>query len=150
MIESRNYHDQSGIALITALVTLLIVTIIGISGLNSSMMQSKVAASIKEYYSAFQAAETAISIAQRSPQSFTAAITNGSSASVSTDSADALYSNTTLSAEVNYMGEGTMVFDSSIGTFKPQYFAIDGSATRTGSKGTATHSQGYRVLAPSS
>ena len=149
MRKSESCLFQSGIALITALVTLLVVTIIGISSLNSSMMQSKVTASIKEFYSGFQAAETAISIAQRSPGSFSTAITTGSPTNVLMDDVAGLYSNTTLSAQVNYLGEGTMVFNSSIGTFKPQYFAIDGSAARTGSKGSATHSQGYRVLAPS-
>ena len=149
MRKSESCISQSGVALITALVTLLIVTLIGISSLNASMMESKVTASVKEFYSGFQAAETAISVAQRNPGSFSEAITAGTPINVPMDSAAGLYTNTTLSAKLSYSGEGTLAFNSSIGTFKPQYFAIEGSVERTGSKGAATHIQGYRILAPS-
>ncbi len=150
MILSRAFHDQSGVALITVLFTVLVVTIIGLSSLNSSLIQSKVSASTREYYSAFQAAETALSIAQGSPLSFKNAIATGTPVSVSTSSASGLYPSTTLEANILYLSEGTLVLGSSIGTFKPQFFAIDGRATRTGSKGAATHRQGFRIIAPSS
>jgi len=145
---SKKTQNQHGIALMTALVTLLIVTIIGISSLHNSYMQSKIAASTKEFYSTFQAAETALSIAKRDSPSFTAAITSGNITSISVNSVNGLYTNTTLAAEIDYVGEGTLVFNSSVGTFKPQFFAINGTAARTGSKGSAIHSQGYRILAP--
>lgn len=146
---SKKIQNQYGIALITALVTLLIVTIIGISSLHNSYMQSKIAASTKEFYSTYQAAETALSIAKRNSPSFTAAIISGNTVSIPVNSVNGLYTNTTLAAEIDYVGEGTLVFSSSIGTFKPQFFAINATANRTGSKGFATHSQGYRILAPS-
>ena len=113
-------------------------------------MESKVSASTKEFYSGFQAAETAISVAQRTSGSFSDAITAGTPIIVPMDSAAGLYPNTALSARVSYNSEGTVAFNSSIGTFKPLYFTIEGNVVRTGSKGSATHIQGYRVLAPSS
>lgn len=142
--------NQSGIALVVALVVLLIITIIGLSSMNSSLMQTKVASGTKEYYSAFQAAETALSVAARNTPAFAAAITMPGPVTVPMDTASGLYPNSTLSATVTYQGEGTLPQNSSAGKFKPQYFIINGNVTREGSRAATSHSQGFTVLSPSS
>lgn len=57
----RNYHaSQRGTALVFALVTLLILTIIGVSAMNTTTLQEKMAHNLKDKNLAFQAAESAL------------------------------------------------------------------------------------------
>lgn len=53
-------QSQTGVALITALIILLILTIIGITALNTSALQGRMAGSIQDSTFAFQAAESGL------------------------------------------------------------------------------------------
>lgn len=54
------FKPQSGVALVTALIILLILTIIGITALNTSALQGRMAGSIQDTTFAFQAAESGL------------------------------------------------------------------------------------------
>lgn len=57
----KNYHAaERGTALIFALVALLILTIIGVSAMNTTTLQEKMAHNLKDKNLAFQAAESAL------------------------------------------------------------------------------------------
>lgn len=58
-------HQQQGAALFTALIFLLILAILGISSMNDTIMQGKMAAAIQDGNVALQGAETAVRAAER-------------------------------------------------------------------------------------
>lgn len=55
---------QEGAALVVALVFLLILTILGVGALNTTVLQEKMAGNTKEKNTAFQAAESALIVAE--------------------------------------------------------------------------------------
>ncbi len=59
--------DQRGAILVTGLILLMVVTVLGISGMNTAMLELTMAGNTQNHQEAFQAAETGIdiSIAQR-------------------------------------------------------------------------------------
>jgi type IV pilus assembly protein PilX len=77
---------QSGMSLFPALMFLLVLAVLGVSALNSSVMQEKMVSNTKDTNLAFQAAEAALRDAEAdvernkdlwSPTSFTSTCTNG-------------------------------------------------------------------------
>lgn len=148
---SKPGHRQQGMVLIIALVVLLVVTILGTSALTSTVVDIRVASNSSESYAAFQAAETVLEDSQEDITTFQNSITAGLgtpvSLSVATDVSD-LYPNTTLTATVEYVSEGTVAYGSSIYKFKPQRFIVRGDASRDGSQAQAIHQRGIAVLSP--
>lgn len=151
----RNRKDgctrQGGVALIFVLVVLLIATILGLSAVNSSLLDTQVAGNASETHTSFQAAETLLAITRSSPSNtFSNAITIApTTVSISVPAPVASeFSDTAMTATLNYVGEGTVAFGSSIGKFKPQQFTARGTVTRTNSGASATHAQGIVVLSP--
>lgn len=63
--EMRNRHRQSGTALIVSLIILAIVTLLGVTGMQSSNTELKLAASQRDRGVAFEAAEAALSIVEK-------------------------------------------------------------------------------------
>lgn len=57
---------QSGVVLAISLVMLLLLTLIGITGTQTSSLQEKMAGNLRDKDLAFQAAESALAVAQRS------------------------------------------------------------------------------------
>lgn len=55
-------HRQRGVALVMALVFLLLMTIIGITALNTTALEEKMAGNVKDRNLAFQAAESALTL----------------------------------------------------------------------------------------
>lgn len=53
-------HGQRGTALVMALVVLLLLTIIGVSAMNTTQMQERMSGNLKDKTLAFEAAETAL------------------------------------------------------------------------------------------
>jgi type IV pilus assembly protein PilX len=79
-------RDQSGMSLFPALMFLLVLAVLGVSALNSTVMQEKMVSNTKDTNLAFQAAEAALRDAESdveknnnfwTPTTFTAACTNG-------------------------------------------------------------------------
>ena len=61
---------QSGTALVMALVILMILTILGISSMNTSIMEEKMSGNIQDLNRAFEAAESGLSKAITTPGAF--------------------------------------------------------------------------------
>jgi len=141
---------QHGVALILVLVVLLVTTILGLSAVNSTLIDTQVAGNASEARTTFQASETLLAVVRNQPISkYSEAIIGGTTLSIAppSDVSSALPS-TTLGATLRYEGEGTVAFGSSIGKFKPQMFKSVGTATRDVSGASASHAQGMVVLAP--
>jgi type IV pilus assembly protein PilX len=58
----RPLHQQRGAALITALVMLVILTLLGLAGMTTSTMEERMAANAQEMNRAFQAAATGLEL----------------------------------------------------------------------------------------
>lgn len=61
---SRIVNKQQGVALIMALVFLVLLTILGLTAMNTTSLEEKMAGNIKDKNAAFQAAEAALSGAE--------------------------------------------------------------------------------------
>jgi len=59
-ISTINHHQQSGVVLVVSLLILLVLTLLGISSLDGSIMEEKMAANTQTANTTFQAAESAI------------------------------------------------------------------------------------------
>ena len=58
--QTGNIERQSGAVLVISLVILLVITLIGVAGMNSSVMQERMAANAQNANRAFQAAESSV------------------------------------------------------------------------------------------
>jgi type IV pilus assembly protein PilX len=63
-IHSFDAGSQKGVALVMAMVFLLLLTMLGISALSTTSLEEKMAANTKERNTAFQAAESALMVAE--------------------------------------------------------------------------------------
>lgn len=145
-------NRESGVALIFVLVVLLVTTIIGVSGLNSTMLDTQVAGNATETRTAFQAAENLLAAARSSDVGvFSSSIVQGVGSVTTLQIATAMqnsHANTNLQSTLRYQGAGTVAFGSSITKFKPQRFEARAQVQRLGSGARATHEQGIVVLSP--
>lgn len=70
-MKNMTMQSQRGVALIVALVLLLILTVVGVAGMQDTMMQEKMVANMRDRNLAFQAAEAALRGGERYLQSAT-------------------------------------------------------------------------------
>ncbi|MTW23046.1 pilus assembly PilX family protein [Allochromatium palmeri] len=61
----KNKYSQQGAVLIVSLIMLLLLTIIGVSGMRGVTMQERMAGNLKEQYRSFQSAEAALRLAEQ-------------------------------------------------------------------------------------
>lgn len=89
-------QQQRGIALAVALIMLVILTIIGVSSMNTTNLQEKMATSMQELYQAFTAAESAV----------TKAVNNASSLNVNqaVNSATSSYGHAQAKTTTEFIG----------------------------------------------
>jgi len=59
-------HHQTGAALLISLILLLVLTFLGISSMQTTTLEERMAANQKDYYLAFEAAEYALVVAEES------------------------------------------------------------------------------------
>lgn len=64
-LQPLGYSSQRGVALVIGLVFLVILTLLGISALNTTALQEKMAFNTKDRNLAFQASESALRVAER-------------------------------------------------------------------------------------
>jgi type IV pilus assembly protein PilX len=62
---STHKHIQSGAALVVSLLILLVMTLIGISSMQTTTMQEKMSSNLREHEQAFEAAESALRAAEQ-------------------------------------------------------------------------------------
>ena len=81
-----NMHCQSGSVLIISLIVMLILTILGVSGMKTSVLEEKMAGNLRDNQLAFQAAEATLREAEQFIQKNIVSTTN-----FDTDGSDGLY-----------------------------------------------------------
>lgn len=141
----RGIRRQRGTTLVVSLILLLVLTVLGVSGMSTSALELTMASNTQYHEDAFQAAETGIDIAVAT-RNFT---TLAPSAVPLTPLGDGTYQTQGLTT----FAETTPVPDAgfSMGTNSGsvQAFHFDIVATGTGPRGaTATHTQSFYVVGP--
>ncbi len=137
--------SQHGAALVVSLILLLIVTLIGISGMQSTVLQEKMSGNFKDKNSAFQAAEAALREGEAKAETL-----SGHTGMNSTCSAGLCYNGaggTPLATLETYLKSGNgIVADEVVTGLKPVYL-IDGVKSRP--PGSTGWRYMYRVIAAS-
>jgi hypothetical protein len=60
VMRTKHYRQQSGAALIVALILLLVLTLLGVSAMNTTGLEEKMAANMQEHHRAYNAAQSGI------------------------------------------------------------------------------------------
>jgi type IV pilus assembly protein PilX len=147
-MKNRQYKQQRGFVLILALVMLAVLTLIGVSSMNSANIELKAAANAKQHQVAFNATQSLLEFTISKPgtnvidyqtMSMTPQLYNGY----------VLAGASALSATVNYIGCGKGVggsLEAGRG-FSYNFYNVRGSASNA--TGTATSNQVLGVRYPS-
>jgi len=104
-------HQQKGAALAISLIMLLLLTIIGVTAMQSTIMQERMAGNSRERSNAFQVAEAAL----RDGEKYLIANLNPSFLSTSSNSGDGLYFENTSANEAWYLTKTSVTASSVIG-----------------------------------
>jgi type IV pilus assembly protein PilX len=143
-------HAQQGAALIIGLLLLLVLTILGVSGMNSASLEFMMAGNEQFKNNAFQAAETGLSAVTPDPSRFVASKTV---TQFSVTNAAIASSSDTYSAAVAFLGKGgsvsgnTTSSSGSATVLKAYYFTV--TATGNSARGAqATNIQGLARIGP--
>jgi hypothetical protein len=139
-------RQQQGVVLVTALVFLVILTLLGITSMSTNTLEERMAANSQDMNRAFQTAETGVAQAFSAAGTFagtTANFTSNGQDSVGTYSATSGYSS-------SYRGSESIQFQdidnaASAGTFKYHYFDVQSTGS-TQSGATTTVAVGARLL----
>jgi hypothetical protein len=140
-------RQQRGVVLITALVFLVILTLLGITSMSTNTLEERMAANSQDINRAFQTAETGVAQAFSASGTFSGTTANFSSAGQ--DTAVGTYGATTTYSS-SYRGSESIQFQdisnaASAGTFKYHYFDLQSTgATQSGA--TTTVGVGARLL----
>ena len=140
---------QGGLALITTLVILVIVTLLGTSTVRVSLLKEKMAANAMYYNSAFQTSESAVAGALADNALLSQAIDTGS-ASQTVDLSDTSLDG---SAQVTYLGAGPAPgFSIGVnkGSFVSYLFDVTGTGRLPAVGVESVTSQGAQRIAPKS
>ena len=136
--------DQHGAALITALVLLVILTMLGLSSMSTNTMEERMAANSQEINRAFQTAETGLELAFSDESSFSLNNTvdnpsTGSNNNVGTYSADTDYTVAYRQKTSPKRGSG---WDSS---FSFYHFDLTSTGSTNSGATTTLHAGAYQV-----
>ncbi len=144
----RNEQDsrQRGIALIASLLMLLVMTLIGLSAMERTMTEEKMASNSQQKAMTFQAAETAIQ--QFLDGSNDVVYTNSINGEDTTISYHQDGDTISISASMEYIGE-TMVLGNSVGDVGYE-FELTGVGSIAGTSASSTNVQGVLYIMPGS
>jgi type IV pilus assembly protein PilX len=143
---SRHMRRQSGAVLIVAMILLVVLTLLGVTAMNTTSLEEKMASNTQEQVHAFQAAETGISQAFSDNAAYNIAGTCGGGGVVSTDFAGSANDLTYCS---NFMGFSSPPPGSlfSATSFQAAHFNFR-STGNSGSNVAATLNGGAYQIAP--
>jgi len=136
---------QKGAVLVVGLVMLLVITVLGVSGMNGAALELTMAGNTQFHQQAFQAAETGIDISIASGQYITSAasilpVTPIDNGDYTTEGTMNFSENTPVPDDAFSMG---------VGTGSVQAFHFDVLATGRGpSNAQSTHNQSFYVVGP--
>ncbi len=135
---------QQGAALVVGLILLLILTVLAVSGMNTSTLELTMASNVQYHQNAFQAAETGIDIAigNRRFNTVTPSVSPMMplNATDTTQTVTTFQTNTPVPDRAFSMGEDT----GAIAAFHFDIVAVGTSARNA----TSTHNQSFYVVGP--
>ncbi|HEU4619680.1 MAG TPA: pilus assembly PilX N-terminal domain-containing protein [Gammaproteobacteria bacterium] len=137
-------ESEAGAALVVGLILMLVLTVLGVSGMNMNTLELTMASNTQSQQDAFQAAETGIDLALATRDFTTTAATSIAPTDVGGD--------TTAEATVQFM-QTTPVpdlsFSMGVGTGSVQAFHFDITAVGEGPRNArATHTQSFYIVGP--
>lgn len=151
----RNYtlgsrHDQRGAVLVAGLIILMVLTVLGVSSINTATLELTMAGNAQAHQEAFQAAETGIdiSMARRDFNTLTPAVVDqmplggsqGGGLSVYTEATSTFMENTPVPGAAFSMG---------VSTGSVQAFHYDIVARGTGPRNASSvHNQSFYIVGP--
>lgn len=144
-------HKQSGAALFIGLVILVVIAIIGVSGVRSVVMEKNMAANNQYRMLVFQAAETAIEGTLADNTAFVAAINTPTSGTWPTRSYSVTHTSNQFTVSSNaeiQVGAPTVPIGYSIGEFVSYPFTITGDGAIATINASDTHVQTASKIAP--
>ncbi|HIF50721.1 MAG TPA: hypothetical protein EYQ42_04180 [Thiotrichaceae bacterium] len=147
-----NIKNQSGAVLITALIMLVILTMLGLSSMTTSTMEERMAANSQEINRAFQAASSGLELVFSDEDAFNTTNTEASDTYIKSDttvggdpsgsnaySATTEYSSTFIQQVSAPRGSG---WDS---TFAFYYFDLSATGSTASGASSSLHSGAYQV-----
>jgi type IV pilus assembly protein PilX len=144
----QTHFRQHGAVLVVSLLILLVLTIIGLSGLRASVMEERMASNNQNLTKTFQAAESAVqsTFIKYQPEPDTLVTTSRYGAASDKHFDHNLGDNTVSSSDASYIGEGLGNGDS-IGNpnFASYNIEVTGTSTINNTNITSTVVQGYQV-----
>ncbi len=149
-LNNRNdtFHSQKGAVLVVSLVLLLVMTLIGITGMRSANVDEKMAANSMNKNISFQASESAVDGAIASVSTLEQAINSGGIVTFSVDMGDTSIS---ASAAIDYLGTGIAPgysLGENEGSFMNYRYDIIGTGNVTAANAQTVTAQGIWRIAP--
>ena len=148
-IKHQNYRPaakrQSGAALVVGLVLMLVLTVLGISGMNTATLELTMAGNTEAHQDAFQAAETGIDI----PIGRRTYTTLNPTPLAYTPLGDGTYGTQSVTTCMETTPVPDIAFSMGTTTGSVQAFHFDIVSVGTGPRGaTSTHNQSFYVVGP--
>lgn len=136
---------QRGAALVVGLVLMLVLTVLGISGMNTATLELTMAGNTESHQDAFQAAETGIDI----PIGQRTYTTLNPTTLAYTPLGDGTYGTQSITSCVETTPVPDIAFSMGTTTGTVQAFHFDIVSVGTGPRGaTSTHNQSFYVVGP--
>lgn len=147
----RNYtlgsrHDQRGAVLVAGLIILMVLTVLGVSSINTATLELTMAGNAQAHQEAFQAAETGIdiSMARRDFNTLTPAVVDP----MPLDVGSSYYTEATSTFMENTPVPGA-AFSMGVSTGSVQAFHYDIVARGTGPRNASSvHNQSFYIVGP--
>jgi type IV pilus assembly protein PilX len=135
---------ESGAALVVGLILMLVLTVLGVSGMNMNTLELTMASNSQSQQDAFQAAETGIDLALAGHNFTTTAATNVPPTAL----ADQIDTEATIEFKQT-TPVPDISFSMGVGTGSVQAFHFDITAVGTGPRNArATHTQSFYIVGP--
>lgn len=134
---------QTGATLVVGLILLLVLTVLGVSGMNTARMEVQMAGNTQFQQDAFQLAETGIDVVL-AERNFT---TSTPSTDSSTSNPNYVRRSTTTFRMTTPVPDIAFSMGSSTGAVSAFHFDIE-STGRGARNATSTHTQGFYVIGP--
>ena len=141
----RSAGDESGSALLMSMIMLFMISIMGISVMQSSSLEYRMATNAIETKAVFQSAESVTEAALNDDDNLSLAFNAGTENFIKVDLTMDAESSIDSEAKLEYIG-GSVIDGSSIGTFEGLRFIAYGSGLRDGIAGAGVTQGAVRIV----
>lgn len=144
---SAHFHRQDGAILVVSLLILLVLTLIGVSGLNTSVMEEKMAGNSQKLTETFQTAESAIKATYFDYENSPATLVKLSQSTTASDRqfTYALGGHATTTAEATFVAEVMPINTSLREDIAAFGIEVSGTGAIANTNIASTTTQGYTV-----